>query len=160
MGTGKALQTILKEKNVSVAQLSRETGISSNTLYAIIKRDSDMNIATISRIAKCLGISVDELSTSLTNKTAETVEMAFTPHTLSLEKDIDKDDVIRQINILMQDYQRDQKRYYQLLDERAELDTHKSTIERRIKYLDVNIKLFDQSLKNRERELDILRKKL
>lgn len=39
MGDGKKLQEILKERNYPVTKLASDTGISVNTLYALIKRD-------------------------------------------------------------------------------------------------------------------------
>ena len=40
MGFGKKLKQLLDEKSVSVADLSRKTGIPRTTLYSIISRDS------------------------------------------------------------------------------------------------------------------------
>ena len=52
MGFGAKLGDILKSKNMTVAELSKQTGISSSTLYAIIRRDSDnVNLSAIQKIA-------------------------------------------------------------------------------------------------------------
>lgn len=39
MGLGKNLKEILKQKNMTIKDLSEKTGISANTLYSITKRD-------------------------------------------------------------------------------------------------------------------------
>ena len=62
MGNGKKLQEIIKDKNYTVTKLAEETGISVNTLYAIIKRDSNITSTTLNKIADAWQISVDELS--------------------------------------------------------------------------------------------------
>ncbi len=41
MGIGATISQVLEEKNMSVAKLAELTGISVNTLYAIIRRDND-----------------------------------------------------------------------------------------------------------------------
>lgn len=62
MGFGKHLQNKLKENNLTVAELSRRTGISSNTLYAIIRRDSEaIGFETLAAIATGIGINMLEL---------------------------------------------------------------------------------------------------
>lgn len=40
MGIGMNLKKALKQYNLTVAELSRKTGISTNTLYAMIRRDN------------------------------------------------------------------------------------------------------------------------
>lgn len=69
MGQGKKLQSLLKERNISVTKLTNETGISSNTLYAIIKRDSNINADTLSKISNALQISIDSLRQLLADET-------------------------------------------------------------------------------------------
>ena len=61
MGDGKKLQEILKERNYPVTKLASDTGISVNTLYALIKRDSGISSSSLNKIADALQISVDEL---------------------------------------------------------------------------------------------------
>lgn len=41
MGTGTRLKIALNEYGLTVAELSRKTGISTNTFYSMIKRDND-----------------------------------------------------------------------------------------------------------------------
>lgn len=62
MGLGKRLKDILKKKNITVQRLSKMTGISANTLYAIIKRDNkSMQAENLINIARALNVSIDEL---------------------------------------------------------------------------------------------------
>ena len=42
MALGVNLKEILKQKNMTIKDLSKETGISVNTLYSITKRDGRM----------------------------------------------------------------------------------------------------------------------
>lgn len=62
MAIGRKLKEILKQKKITVRQLAKDSGISENTLYGIIKRDNktlDPDIAA--KIVDCLQISIDEL---------------------------------------------------------------------------------------------------
>lgn len=52
MNLGSRLNQILQEKNLTVSQLARESGVSAQTLYAMIKRDS--NKADMEIMAKLL----------------------------------------------------------------------------------------------------------
>ena len=57
MGIGKNLKELLKEKNISIKELSELSGISVNTLYSITKRDPKVvNSETIEKIASALEI--------------------------------------------------------------------------------------------------------
>ena len=62
MGIGTRLKQIIKEKNMTIKQLAEITGIPVNTLYSIIKRDSDhVKTSTIKALADALGVSISEL---------------------------------------------------------------------------------------------------
>ena len=62
MGLGIRLKNILKEKKVTVQQLSAKTEIPANTLYSIIKRDNkSIQSESLKKIASALGVSIDEL---------------------------------------------------------------------------------------------------
>ena len=66
MGVGANIDRILREKNISVAELSRIADVPSGTLYAAIKRDTkNMDSARISRIAEALNVSVSEIDYSM-----------------------------------------------------------------------------------------------
>lgn len=63
MGFGTHLQNLLHDRNMTVSELSRITGISTNTLYAIIRRDSgNVNLENLRKIAAALNISLGELT--------------------------------------------------------------------------------------------------
>jgi len=61
MGDGAKLKEILDSKGYTVAKLSRETTISNQTLYAIIKRDTGIRFDFALRIANVLGIDPKEI---------------------------------------------------------------------------------------------------
>ena len=62
MAIGKRLKELLKEKKITVKQLSSITGISENTLYAIIKRDNKrINDDIAAKIVSALNIEVLDL---------------------------------------------------------------------------------------------------
>lgn len=59
MGIGKKLSCELKNQNMKVSELSKKSGISSQTLYAIIKRDSErVNIETLQKISQTLNVPI------------------------------------------------------------------------------------------------------
>lgn len=65
MGFGTKLSSLLKERGMTVTELAKLTGISSSTLYAIIRRDSDnINISALQKIAEALQIPVESLTKS------------------------------------------------------------------------------------------------
>lgn len=62
MGMGFRLKEILREKGISIKELSALSGISLNTLYSITKRDSDRIDPVLQRkIAEVLNISIQDL---------------------------------------------------------------------------------------------------
>lgn len=63
MGLGTNLKKILKERNMTIKELSELSGISINTLYSITKRDSNMaRYDIVKKISNVLNISVEELA--------------------------------------------------------------------------------------------------
>ena len=57
MGFGTRLKDLLKEKNMTIKELSEKTGISINTLYSITKRDTRLpNYESIIKIAQVLDV--------------------------------------------------------------------------------------------------------
>ena len=58
MGFGKKLKHLLNEKSITVAELSRQTGIPAATLYSIIRRDSTPKSADIIAISNVLGVDI------------------------------------------------------------------------------------------------------
>ncbi|MEW4415133.1 helix-turn-helix transcriptional regulator [Clostridium sp. AN503] len=62
MGLGTKLKKLLSEKNMTVAELSRLTGVSTNTLYAVIRRDSDkMSGDALIKVSKILEVPISSL---------------------------------------------------------------------------------------------------
>jgi transcriptional regulator with XRE-family HTH domain len=56
MGFGKNLELSLKYHNISVAELSRRTGISLQTLYSTIRRDSNkIDMESLQKIEEAIG---------------------------------------------------------------------------------------------------------
>ena len=67
MGFGKRLKEILKERNMTIKELSKLSGISQNTLYSITKRDNTLaRFDIVEKIASVLDISPQELIISKT----------------------------------------------------------------------------------------------
>lgn len=63
MGFGAKLNNLLKSKNMTVTELSKQTGIPSSTLYAIIRRDSDnVNLSAVQKIADVFKVPVASLT--------------------------------------------------------------------------------------------------
>lgn len=63
MGVGIQMKKILRDKNMTIKQLSQKTGISLNTLYSITKRDSErVDRVVLQRIADALGVHVLDLA--------------------------------------------------------------------------------------------------
>lgn len=62
MGIGKNINDQIEKKGITVAQLSRETGIAATTVYSIIQRDSDsVAVNTLQKIAEALGVEIWDL---------------------------------------------------------------------------------------------------
>lgn len=62
MGFGAKLKTLLKEKKMTIKELSEATGISKNTLYSITKRDTRLpSDKIIIKIANALDMDYAEL---------------------------------------------------------------------------------------------------
>lgn len=105
MGMGISLKKKLEECNVTVAELSRRTGISSNTLYAIIRRDSEIPLITLTKIVNELKINLSEfmdndIKNESLNKAIETFQSSFGNNnaiygvvTKSLERDLYRDEL-------------------------------------------------------------------
>lgn len=62
MGVGLKLKKILRDKKISIKQLSEKSGISINTLYSITKRDSvRVDDVVLQQIANTLDVSISDL---------------------------------------------------------------------------------------------------
>lgn len=78
MAIGKNLRKILSDKNMTVKELSRKTGITASTLYAIIQRD---NLTIKPDIAQkiCEVLEIDE-STLINPQKAQITKEVFVQH--------------------------------------------------------------------------------
>lgn len=64
MGFGTRLKTLLKEKNMTIKELSEKTGVSINTLYSITKRDTRLpSDEVLYKISQALKVDVGDLLT-------------------------------------------------------------------------------------------------
>lgn len=163
MGQGKKLQTILKERNVSVTKLANETEISSNTLYAIIKRDSNINTETLNKIALALQMSVDELSQLLTEDLPNSDSTQVTPYTLNAEMNETLTDVhhlIKKLNRLSTEYQEEIHRLNSLVEKRERLISDRQRMSKEIEMLEYKITASRDIIENRKLELKLIRNKI
>lgn len=72
MAVGKRIESIAKEKKISLRKIALSAGISYNTLYAIVKRDSNrIDLETLEKIAAALEVDIADL------KFSEPVAKAF-----------------------------------------------------------------------------------
>lgn len=162
MGKGKKLQSLLKEKNIPVASLARETEISQNTLYAIIKRDSEINASTMSKIAEALNISVDELSDLLSEGNDKN---DIKPTSRVIETDLEKTledtkKIIDKLNCLTKDYEISVYKLSQLTEQLELLKKRKSQTEKEIMELESRISILKNDIQNRALELSLIRNNL
>ena len=95
MGFGIVLKNILKERNISVSDLARKTGINKYTLYTTIRRDSTrIDPGFIADIAVALDIPIEEMLAR--------VGIRQTPYP---ERNIlNIDDVVRLLNEMVREY--------------------------------------------------------
>lgn len=60
MGIGITLKKLIEDRNTTVAEISKATGVKSTTIYSIIDRDSkSANISDLYKIAHFLGVTLD-----------------------------------------------------------------------------------------------------
>ena len=58
MGIGAKIKELIKTRNITIKQLAEITGIPVNTLYSIIKRDSErVRAETVQTLADALGVT-------------------------------------------------------------------------------------------------------
>ena len=55
------LKEIRLKKNISLRELEKKSGISKSHLNAIERQEKEATISTLIRIAKALGVQIDEL---------------------------------------------------------------------------------------------------
>lgn len=92
MAIGKRLKELLQQRGMTVRELAVKSGISENTLYAIIKRDNKtLNPDIAAKISEALQISIDQII--LWNEYVESARLEMQkimnpPHPTSTDKEI------------------------------------------------------------------------
>ena len=163
MGQGKNLQELLKERKMPVTKLSNATGISSNTLYAIIKRDSNINTDTLNKIATALQIPIDVLGQSLTEEPAKQEIEQTTTHILDTDFDntlVETKQLIEKLNHLSMEYQVSLDKLRRLTKEKESVILHKQQLEQHLYELDNKIARLTNEIANRKIELDLIRNQI
>lgn len=56
-----AIKTIAEEQGKTIAQVAKESGVSESALSMMKKRGGKMSVENAAKIAKVLGVSVEEL---------------------------------------------------------------------------------------------------
>ena len=93
MGIGVRLEAIMKAKNIYANELAKKIGVTSSTIYSMIKRDSSrVDIDLIIKIAHALGMTADELLSGENYEKPDTLAAHFDGEIFSEEelKEIDK----------------------------------------------------------------------
>lgn len=102
MGIGKRIDRLLSEKSMSLKELSELTEISYNTIYAIIKRDSNkVDPNTVEKIATALGMLPYELydfTTTYSIPKPESAKYVFDTEEHRLQMDINND--VEKLNLV------------------------------------------------------------
>lgn len=93
MGIGVRLEAIMKAKDINANELAKKIGVTSSTIYSMIKRDSNrVDIDLIIKIAHALGITADELLSEERYEKPDTLAAHFDGEDLSPEE---KEEVIK-----------------------------------------------------------------
>lgn len=160
MGDGKKLQEILKERNCSVAKLAADADISVNTLYALIKRDSNISSSTLNKIATALEMPVDELSTLLSQqgeiKEPQEEQYLLNPDTVFE----DVQDIVQKLNSLSLQYRERVERVRDARERIAAITKQQEVLSIEKDKLTAYLQVAENDVKNMSAELDLVRKKL
>lgn len=161
MGHGKKLFELLQHNKMTVTELSRKTGISTNTLYSAIKRDGNLNSDALERISKSLGFTLDELNQLL--KDNDNQSKTISPRVL----DEDFDDTLSQsrnliekLNFLTRDYQESLYKLNQLETERHAITMQLRNQEKRLQEVEMEIAIVKNDVENRQLELNLIRNRI
>lgn len=162
MGEGKALQELIRKKNITATKLSRETGISSNTLYAIFKRDSKINTTSLAKIADALEMSVGELTDALSEDDNEHDSIS---DTRLLDAEInqtftDMRKLLVHLNALTIEYEERIKKRLYLQDHIKALKERMEKEQLEIYDTENEMQILENDILNRQLELSLIRKKL
>lgn len=161
MGEGKKLQEILKKKNCTVTKLATDTGISANTLYALIKRDSGISNSNLNKIAEALNMPVDELSNLLYEEDTPNALSEEKPYAFDVEAiEQDMQEILLRLNELSCQY-RDKIRYAEDLRRRIALLTkQQENIAAEKESVQMRLKVVENDISNMSIDLDLIRQKL
>lgn len=92
MGIGNRLNDLLKQKNMTVTELSRKIGVAPTTIYSIIQRNNKkMDIDVLLDIANLLDVNVEYFRdseppiTHSAHLTAETLQKMNSTKSVSLQ---------------------------------------------------------------------------
>lgn len=84
---GTNLKEILKENNLSVAELSRKTGVPPTTLYSTISRNTAMRYEHALRISKYLNMGIDQFTNHIPEENHD--EIVFTVNRANISQDME-----------------------------------------------------------------------
>lgn len=80
MGIGSKLSALLEASGTNVNELAKKVGVSPQTIYSIIKRDSKKaDIGVLLRIADTLGVTVEYFVDDYQNQRCACIEGDYTP---------------------------------------------------------------------------------
>lgn len=161
MGEGKKLQELLKKRNCTVTKLAADTGISVNTLYALIKRDSGISNSNLNKIAEALNMSVDELSNLLSEEETSNALSEETPYFLNvdtLDQDIHK--ILIRLNDLSKQYREKIRSADELRHRIALLTKQQESIAAEKESAQMQLKVVENDILNMSIDLDLIRQKL
>jgi len=65
----KQLKDLLKQKDVTIAQLARATGISAKTIYQWLNGQKPRDLNQVKKVADYFGVSIDFLAFGIQSKT-------------------------------------------------------------------------------------------
>lgn len=92
MAIGKRLKELLKQHGMTVRELAEKSGVSENTLYAIIKRDNKtLNPDIAAKISEALQVSIDQIilwDEYVESARLEMQKIMNPPHPTSTDKEI------------------------------------------------------------------------
>lgn len=161
MGEGKKLQELLKKRNCTVTKLAADTGISVNTLYALIKRDSGISNSNLNKIAEALNMSVDELSNLLSEEDTSNALSEEKPYVFdvnTLDQDIQK--ILVKLNELSIQYREKLQSADELRRKIAFLTKQQESIAAEKEGAKTQLKVVENDILNIAIDLDWIRQKL
>ena len=90
------LMQLLKDKNMSQAQLARESGVTENTISSWKKDGHDANKSCVERVAKALGTTVKKLTTIAQGDDKKRVDQAAELELISYHYGVSTNTILRE----------------------------------------------------------------